>query len=63
MARKLVKKWNPKYNKVWVRTALQDVLSRHEPYGLSGGSRKMIKEVLAILDKRVLEQEEELKNV
>ena len=51
------KVWNPQYNKVWVRTALQDVLSRHEIYGLSGGSHKLIKDVLSICDKKAKEKE------
>jgi len=56
------KVWNPQYNKVWVRTALQNVLGKNEPYGLSGSSQKIIKEVLALCDQRVLQREEELKD-
>jgi hypothetical protein len=55
------KVWNPKYNKVWVRTALQDVLTHDTMYELNISGKKLIKDVLAICDKRALEQEEELK--
>tara|TARA_R110001583_G_scaffold3293_35_gene21400 strand:- start:521 stop:703 length:183 start_codon:yes stop_codon:yes gene_type:complete len=59
MARERKPKWNPKYNKHWVRAALQDVLIKQEHEGLGAASRKLINDVLAICDKKALEKEKE----
>ena len=58
MARKPVKKWNPKYNKVWVRTALQNALSKstYGDIGLDG--KNIIKEVLQECDQKAIKEEE-----
>ena len=55
-------KWNPQYSKHSVRTVLQDIFSRNEPYGITPSSRKLIKEILTLCDEKVLEKEEEAKN-
>ena len=60
---KAKKVWNPQYNKVWVRIALQNALIKYEPYGLSGNSHKLITEVLASCDQKALEKEEHEKNI
>jgi|TARA_R110002020_G_scaffold314978_5_gene530163 hypothetical protein len=59
MARKPVKKWNPKYNKVWVRTAMQNALSKsiYGDIGIDG--KRLVKEVLAECDRRAVENGQE----
>ena len=52
MARKPVKKWNPKYNKVWVRTAIQNALMKSVYGDIGVDGKKFVKEVLAECDKR-----------
>ena len=61
MARKPVKKWNPKYNKVWVRTAMQNALSKsvYGDIGIEG--KRLVKEVLAECDQRAIEDGQEFK--
>jgi len=61
MARKPVKKWNPKYNKVWVRTAMQNALSKsiYGDIGIDG--KRLVKEVLAECDQRAVDNGQEFK--
>ena len=59
MAAKRKPKWNPQYDKIWVRVALQDVLNKYEMHGLGADSKKLINDVLAICDKKALEREKE----
>jgi len=59
MARKPIKKWNPKYNKVWVRMAMQNALSKDLHMGIQVNEKKFIKEVLAECDEKALELEEQ----
>ena len=59
MARKPKKVWNPKYNKVWVRMAMQNALSKDLHMGIQVNEKKFIKEVLAECDEKALELEEQ----
>lgn len=60
MARKIVKKWNPNYKKVWVRMAIQNALSKDLHMGIQVNEKKFIKEVLAECDVKALEVEEQV---
>ena len=61
MAKKSIKKWNPKYNKAWVRTSMQNSLSKslYGDIGIDG--KRLIKEVLAECDKKAIESGQEFK--
>jgi|TARA_R110000824_G_scaffold295858_1_gene484178 hypothetical protein len=54
MARKPIKKWNPKYNKVWVRMAMQNALLKPMYGDIGVDGKKFIKEVLAECDEKAL---------
>ena len=57
MAAKRKPKWNPNYKKAWVRTALQNALSRDSHEGISIDGNKLIKEVLVECDRKAKEKE------
>jgi uncharacterized protein YbcV (DUF1398 family) len=61
MARKPVKKWNPKYNKVWVRTAMQNALLKSGYGSIDIEGKRFVKEVLAECDQRAIEDGQEFK--
>jgi len=58
MARKIVKKWNPKYSKTSVRIALQNALAKRCYGELSKEDKSFIKEILSECDGVVLKIED-----
>lgn len=61
MARKPMKKWNPKYNKVWVRTAMQNALLKTGYGSIGVEGKRFVKEVLAECDLKATENGQEYK--
>ncbi len=61
MPRKPVKKWNPKYNKVWVRTAIQNALMKSQYGDIGVEGKRFVKEILAECDRRAIEDGQEYK--
>ena len=58
MARKIVKKWNPKYSKTSVRMAIQNALSKRGFGELSKEDKTFLKEILTECDTIALQKEE-----
>ena len=56
MARKLIKKWNPKYSKTTVRLAIQDVLSKRAYGDISREDKLFVNDLLAECDRRYIEK-------
>jgi len=60
MPKKPMKKWNPKYNKTWVRVALQNALSKGQ-FEAIVDSKRLVKEVLHECDQRAIQSGQEYK--
>ena len=59
MAKKIVKKWNPKYSKTSVRMVLQNTFAKGIYGGMSVNEKNFIEEVLEECDKIAKKKEQE----
>ena len=57
---KPIPKWNPKYSKIAVRVAMQNVLSNLSGGLLSFEDKKIINQVLSECDQKVLDEQNQI---